>query len=132
MKTVVTLSRLNNPKDKIKVVIETDIQDINCVTAEGYEVTKVEEINPTVLHMFFGSATVRALDDYGVAKAVKECKKGNGEMKIVNFCTEAEKDAYLQGIEDSMGWEDCVAIENYLIEEEVPNAIKEFEKKMSK
>lgn len=124
MKHVVTLTNNKNGRKTIKVVVEAASADVN-VKIEGYHQTDIKTINPLQLHMFFGTISVRALSG-GVEKALKEVAKGNGVTSVLTFDTEAEKNAYVKGLEDSSGWEFYESIEECYLEEYVPEMIEEF------
>lgn len=129
MKHIVTLISNINPDDIIKMVVESDTLSIGPKTVQGYDVAKVETIDPLKLHMFFGVALFRALDE-GVKEAMDAVEQGDGECSIKEFATEAEKNAYLQGLDDGQGWEGFTSIEGFFLDEDVPDKIREFEENL--
>lgn len=125
MKHVLTLISIADPNDKLKMVVETTNPELGPIGVEGYRVEKTQVIDPLKLHMFFGVGPCRALDE-GVKEAMEEVKKGDGECTIKEFNTEAEKNAYLMGLEDAQGWEGYNSIEGYFLDEDVPDMVEEF------
>ena len=49
----------------------------------------------------FGTELCDCIDE----RRWKDIPKAYGEFKVYNFKTEAEKQAYMQGLEDANGWE---------------------------
>ena len=61
-------------------------------------------------YIIFGKVLTRSYDNYGV-KGLKT-HLDDGEIKLREFSTEEERRAYLNGLEDAMGWEEWALVED--------------------
>ena len=70
----------------------------------------------TTLNILFGEAAARAYDEFNTDESPeleREIERASGGCYAyheLEFATQAEKEAYLKGIEDSQGWEDYVVL----------------------
>lgn len=61
--------------------------------------------------MVFGSSATSAYEDEGVKGLKKALATGDGDIVRHQFGSEAERNAYLQGLEDGNGWEEYTSVE---------------------
>ena len=63
------------------------------------------ETNENDLVMVFGSSACSAYEDEGIKGLKRALKNGDGDIVLREFDTQAERNAYLEGLEDCNGWE---------------------------
>jgi hypothetical protein len=60
-----------------------------------------------VIYVIWGT---KANDDFAIGKLVKTDSNCDGHAKKYEFDTEAEKNAFVKGIEESQGWEEATVV----------------------
>ena len=72
----------------------------------------IEELEQRGVVVIFGEESVRKYEDLGIDEKISlDELKDLGDVKIVMFDTTAERNAYVQGIEDTAGWLEIAFVE---------------------
>jgi hypothetical protein len=83
----------------------TDNKDELIQSCENYLENK--PLSKQVIYVVWGT---QANDDFAIGKVVKTNDNCDGHAKRYEFDTEAEKDAFIKGVEEAQGWQEAIIV----------------------